>query len=203
VPGTRQQVAEAALEAARTTFYASHNRHPAFVEGIKTWALEVWERLGWQAPDSVVVPIGYGAGLLGAYRAFQSLVLGGEIPRLPRLFAAQAAHVRPIDAAFRGEPWDPSQALPTVAEGIASSRPLRVDEALRSLRESGGQTEAVPEEEIAPARDELAAQGLYVEPTSAVAAAAYRRLVARGAIDPDERCVLLLTGSGLKSPPKS
>ncbi len=199
VPGARQQVAEAALEAAQTAVYASHNRQPAFVEGVKTWALEVWEQLGWQAPDSVIVPAGYGSALLGAYRAFQSLRLAGEIARLPRLFAVQVANCRPLDAAFRGEPWSPAEQRPTLAEGIASSRPIRLAEALRALRESGGATEAVPEEEILPAQAELAAQGLYVEPTSAVAAAGYRRLVQRGLISADERCVLLLTGSWLKA----
>ena len=34
---------------------------------------------------------------------------------------------------------------------------------------------------------------------SAVVVAAYRRLVGRGLIDPEERCVLMLSGSGLKS----
>ena len=199
VPGTRQDVADAAVRAAQETFYASHNRHPAFVEGVKTWALEVWERLGWQAPDSVVVPLGYGSTLLGAARAFESLRLAGEIDRVPRLHVAQAANCRPVDAAFRGEPWSPADQRPTVAAGIASSKPIRLAEILRAVRKSGGSTEAVPEEEIAPARTELAARGLFVEPTSAVAAAAYRRLLDRGAIHPDECCVLLLSGSGLKT----
>lgn len=203
VEGTRQQVADAALVAAQSTYYASHNRHPAFIEGVKTWAYEVWERLGWQAPDSVVVPTGYGASFLGAYRAFQSLVAGGAIERLPRLHLAQAANCRPIDAASRAETWSSDDQRPTIAEGIASSRPIRTAELLRALRESGGCTDAVPEEEILPAQDALAARGLFVEPTSAVAAAAYRRLVERGAIQPTERCVVFLSGSGLKALPPS
>jgi len=38
-----------------------------------------------------------------------------------------------------------------------------------------------------------------VEPTSAAAAAGLTRLLASGAIRPDETTVLVLTGSGLKS----
>ena len=36
--------------------YASHNWHPFFIEGVKTWAYEVWEQLGFQVPDVVVAP---------------------------------------------------------------------------------------------------------------------------------------------------
>jgi threonine synthase len=38
-----------------------------------------------------------------------------------------------------------------------------------------------------------------VEPTSAIAAAAFTRLLERGVIRPDETSVLVLTGSGLKT----
>jgi threonine synthase len=40
---------------------------------------------------------------------------------------------------------------------------------------------------------------LYVEPTSAAAAAGLSRLVAAAAIGANERTVLVLTGSGLKA----
>jgi threonine synthase len=50
------------------------------------------------------------------------------------------------------------------------------------------------EEDILPARDELAAQGLYVEPTSAIILPAIRQLAA----SIPEPIVTLLTGSGLK-----
>jgi threonine synthase len=41
--------------------------------------------------------------------------------------------------------------------------------------------------------------GLFVEPTSAQAAAAFGKLLASGAIRPNETTVLVLTGSGLKA----
>jgi len=58
---------------------------------------------------------------------------------------------------------------------------------------------AVSEAEIVDALRDLARRGLYVEPTSATAAAGLTRLLASGAIRPDETTVLVLTGSGLKS----
>jgi len=56
IEGTRQDVADAALAMSRDIFYASHNWQPFFAEGTKTLAYELWEQLGFRAPDSVVVP---------------------------------------------------------------------------------------------------------------------------------------------------
>jgi len=70
---------------------------------------------------------------------------------------------------------------------------------LRAVRESGGDIVAVEEAEIVEALRGLARRGLYVEPTSAVAAAGLTRLLASGNIATDETTVLVLTGSGLKA----
>jgi threonine synthase len=74
-----------------------------------------------------------------------------------------------------------------------------VAEVLDAVRESGGAVVAVGEAEIVDALRDLARRGLYVEPTSATAAAGLTRLLASGAIRPDETTVLVLTGSGLKA----
>jgi threonine synthase len=209
IKGSRQDVAEAAL--AQTTdptndltnaiFYASHNWQPFFVEGTKTLAYELWEQSGFRAPDNLVVPLGYGSNVLGAERGFDELLRAGEIARRPRLFGVQAARCAPYAAAFREgvEHLVPIPVGPTVAEGIATPKPTRVAEVLRAVRETGGSVVAVEEGEIVPALRELARRGLYVEPTSAVAAAGLTRLLASGVIRPQEHTVLVLTGSGLKA----
>jgi threonine synthase len=203
--GSRQEVAEAALrqsaDPADPIFYASHNWQPFFVEGTKTLAYELWEQSGFRAPDNLVVPLGYGSNVLGAERGFDELRRAGEIARRPRLFGVQAAHCAPYAAAFR-EGVDhlvPTPVRPTMAEGIATPRPTRVAEVLRAVRETGGAVVAVEEAEIVPALRDLARRGLYVEPTSAVAAAGLSRLLASGVIRPQEHTVLVLTGSGLKA----
>jgi threonine synthase len=209
IKGSRQDVAEAAL--AQTTdptndqsnaiFYASHNWQPFFVEGTKTLAYELWEQSGFRAPDNLVVPLGYGSNVLGAERGFDELLRAGEIGRRPRLFGVQAAHCAPYAAAFREgvEHLVPTPVRPTVAEGIATPMPTRVAEVLRAVRETGGTVVAVEEGEILQALRELARRGLYVEPTSAAAAAGLTRLLASGVIRPQEYTVLVLTGSGLKA----
>ena len=68
-------------------FYASHNWVPFFVEGTKTLAYELWEQLGFEAPDNVVTPLGYGSNVLGCLRGFDEL-------RRARRDRARAAHLR-------------------------------------------------------------------------------------------------------------
>jgi threonine synthase len=201
IPGSRQDVAEAALCQSAEIFYASHNWQPFFVEGVKTVAYELWEQLGFRAPDNVVVPLGYGSNVLGCERGFDELRRRGEIGGGPRLFGVQAANCAPYYAAFRAgaERLVPTAIAPTVAEGIASAKPTRVAEVLRAVRGSGGAVVAVDEAAIVEALQALARRGLYVEPTSAAAAAGLSQLQAAGTIRPDETTVLVLTGSGLKA----
>jgi threonine synthase len=205
IKGSRQDVAEAALrqttDPSNAMFYASHNWQPFFVEGTKTLAYELWEQAGFRAPDNLVVPLGYGSNVLGAERGFDELARAGEIARRPRLFGVQAAHCAPYAAAFREgvEHLVPTPVRPTMAEGIATPKPTRVAEVLRAVRETGGTIVAVEEGEIVQALRELARRGLYVEPTSAAAAAGLTRLLASGVIRPQEYTVLVLTGSGLKA----
>ena len=204
VKGSRQDVAEAALRYAREIFYASHNWQPFFIEGTKTLAYELWEQLGFKVPDNIVFPVGYGSNVCGCERGFAELKRRGEIDRIPRLFGVQAANCAPYYAAFKigAEQLVPTDISTTIAEGIASSKPTRVREVLHAVRNSGGSIVAVTEDEIVSALGALARQGLYVEPTSAAAAAGLRQLFKDGAIAPEETTVLVLTGSGLKASEK-
>jgi threonine synthase len=204
VRGSRQDVADTALRYASEMFYASHNWQPFFIEGTKTLAYELWEQLGFKVPDNIVFPVGYGSNVCGCERGFAELKRRGEIGKTPRLFGVQAANCAPYFAAFKAgvEELVLTEISTTIAEGIASSKPTRVREVLRAARDSGGSIVAVSEEEIVSALGALARQGLYVEPTSAAAAAGLRLLFRDGAIAPEETTVLVLTGSGLKASEK-
>ena len=204
VPGTRQDVTVAAQAAAATSFYASHNWQPFFIEGTKTLAYELWEQLGFRAPDNILVPAGYGSNILGLDRGFDELERRGEIGRPPRLFAVQAANCAAFAAAWDagaddGVPFVPA---PTAADGIATVKPVRTREVLAALRRSKGGVAAVPEKAIAPALRELGRLGLFVEPTAATAAAAASQLLRQGIIRPAETTIIVLTGHGLKATAK-
>jgi threonine synthase len=200
IPGTRQDVTDAALAAARDSFYASHNWQPFFIEGTKTLAYELWEQLGFAVPDNILVPTGYGSNILGLDRGFDELLRRDEIARLPRLFAVQAANCAAFAAAWKGDGTFAPR--PTIADGIATVKPVRVAEVLGALHRSQGGVVAVPEDEIAPALKRLGRLGLYVEPTAATVGAALSQLLADGTIRPDETTVAVLTGHGLKAADK-
>ncbi|MCS6891326.1 MAG: pyridoxal-phosphate dependent enzyme [Rhodovarius sp.] len=197
VPGSRQDCAEAAEREAARIFYASHNWHPFFLEGTKTLAYELWEDLGFRAPDNVVVPCGAGSNVLGCWIGFSELLRAGQIARLPRIFAVQPAHCGPIARAALGLPLEPPR--PTIAEGTAIAHPLRLAECLGALRESEGGAILIEEEAIRDAALRLAERGFYVEPTCAQVAAAFERLLSAGRIAAGETTVLVLTGTGLKA----
>jgi threonine synthase len=202
IPGTRQDVTEAALVAeVGESFYASHNWQPFFIEGTKTLAFELWEQFGFRVPDNILVPTGYGSNILGLERGFDELERGGEITARPRLFAVQAANCAAFAAAWSaGVDWIvPFAAQPTVADGIATPKPVRGAEVLAALRRSRGGVVAVVEEEIAPALAALSRLGLFVEPTAATAGAALTRLLSDGTITSGQTTVAVLTGSGLKA----
>jgi threonine synthase len=219
VPGTRADTSAAALHAAETpgSFYASHVYHPYFLHGVKTYGYEIWEQSGGELPQAVVVPVGNGTMLLGCYLAFRELVDAGLAGRMPALVAVQAAACSPIEAAFaqRLGAVAAADAQPTVAEGIAIAAPPRGAAILAAVRATGGTIVAVTDAEVMAGRAELAAEGLFVEPTSAVCWAAARAALTGSATAAAERgwgwalarellsaedVVIPLCGAGLKAP---
>jgi threonine synthase len=201
VSGTRQDVSDAAARQATTIFYAGHNWQPFFLQGTKTLAYELWEDLKFNEPDNIIIPTGAGSNIMGCDIGFSELLRRGEIPSLPRLFAAQPENCAPLHASFKAGSDDlvPVDVRPTVAEGASIAKPVRTREVLAALRRSGGATVAVSEAEIEKALFELSRIGLYTEPTSALAAAAFTTLLECGVIQPTEMTVIVLTGSGLKA----
>ena len=204
IPGSRQATSDAAVARAESVFYASHNWHPFFLHGTKTLAFELWEDLGFSAPDNIITPCGAGSNVLGCGIGFEELRRAGQIDRMPRIFASQPALCGPIAASFLAGVDTPvdTPIAPTIAEGTAIAQPIRLREVLGTLRSTGGGAVMVSEQEITEATFDLARMGIYVEPTSAQAAAALRQLLAAGTITPDQTTVLVLTGSGLKATPR-
>ena len=91
VVGTREQVSDEAIRQSKRIPYASHNWHPFFLQGAKTIAYEMWESLGFRAPDNVVLVAGAGSNILGCDIAFSELLQAGQIDRRPRLLVGTGA----------------------------------------------------------------------------------------------------------------
>ena len=117
-------------------FYASHNWHPFFLHGTKTLAYELWEDLGFRAPDNVIMPCGAGSNVLGCEIGFSELLRAGRdratAPHLRRPAGRIARRSPRRSSPGRRGGRDPDQ--PTIAEGTAIAQPIRLREVLGALR---------------------------------------------------------------------
>lgn len=201
VIGPRVEASRAVRQAVeRGAVYASHVYSPFYPQGVKTMAFELWEQLGGRGPESIIVPLGHGSLLLGLYLGFSELLSAGVVARMPRIFGVQAEACAPVARAWEREATDvkPVEGGTTVAEGVCIAEPPQGGAVLASVRETGGVVLALPDEEILAAQGKLAHQGIYVEPTSALAVAALDHVRDRLGDAP----VVVLTGSGFKSSPE-
>ena len=198
VPGPRIEAARAVRRAAEEgAIYASHVYSPFYPQGVKTIAFELWEQLGGRVLESVVVPVGHGSLLLGLYQGLSELLSAGVVARMPRIFGVQAEACGPIARAWDREATDvePIEGRETVAEGVCIAAPPQGGAVLAAVRETNGAVLALRDEEILTAQRKLAHQGIYVEPTSALAAAALDHVCDLLGDMP----VVVLTGSGFKT----
>jgi threonine synthase len=201
--------------------------NPYMSEGKKTVAYEICEQLTaqareiggagialdsapMQAPDRVFVPVGDGCIIGGVHKGFQDLTALGWIDHIPRLVGVQAAgsspmvdawerclaeRIQPLRASLEMRPVE----VHTIADSIGAGLPRDRVKALRAVVESDGSFIRVSDEEILAAIPALARGcGVFAEPAAAASYAGLVEATRRGQIEPDERVVVLATGSGLK-----
>jgi threonine synthase len=193
IDGPRQAATDAARAAVEAgAAYATHAWSPYFLAGTARFGTELEVQLG-RPPDAVVIPVGAGTLLLGA-----AATLEGRT----RLYAVQSAAYAPLATAFSAGLDEPAELVPqpSIAEGVLAARPPRGSQVLRAVRASGGAVLAIGDDAIGPALRRLAAAGVLVEPTAALALAAVERLAGDGLLAPGETVVCALTGHGLKAP---
>ena len=214
VEGTYDQAFDLTIEAAAALGWYCRNTgyNPFTAEGKKTAAFEICEQLTgfvgarhavplqWIAPDVVFVSVGDGNIISGLHKGFRDLHDLGWISRVPRLVGIQAAGSAAVYQAFAS---GASEIAPVRAETIADS--ISVDlprdglRALRAVRESGGTLLTVDDRAILTAIAELGkVEAIFAEPAAATAYAGLVEAVRLGQVDPEERVVVMLTGSGLK-----
>jgi len=182
--------------------FVNVNVRPYYSEGSKTLAYEVAEQLGWRLPDRCIVPIASGSLYTKVNRGFRDLLETGLVEGGPPVLdGAQAAGCGPVAAAYEAgldfvAPVKPD----TIAKSLAIGNPADGVFALDVARSTGGAVTAVSEREIVEGIELLArTTGIFTETAGGVTTAVLAKLAAAGAIDPDERVVLFVTGDGLKT----
>jgi threonine synthase len=204
VSGTYDDVNRLCMELAgeRPWAFVNVNVRPYYSEGSKTLAYEVAEQLGWQLPDRCVVPIASGSLYTKIHRGFRDLLeLGLVDGAMPVLEGAQAAGCGPVAAAYEAGLDFVAPVRPdTIAKSLAIGNPADGIFALDVARGTGGSVSSVSEEEILEGIELLArTTGVFTETAGGVTTAVLTKLARAGAIGPEERVVLYITGDGLKT----
>ncbi|MDF2548190.1 MAG: threonine synthase [Anaerosolibacter sp.] len=203
IKGNREDTAKAALTAVENGegFYASHVYNPFFYQGTKTYVYEIYEQLNGELPETLVIPVGNGTLILGAYYGFKELLDLGMITKLPKIVAVQAEGCAPIYKAFteKKSTVDGVANMGTLAEGIAIAEPKRGKQILDAIRDTDGEIIVAPENKIGETRRYLAEKGFYVEPTTAATFAAFFDYYERNKDHIKGKVLLPLCGAGLKA----
>lgn len=183
---------------------ASTLKEPYRIEGKKTMGFEIAEQMRWSVPDVLLYPTGGGVGLIAIYKALRELQEIGWIgEKMPRLVAVQSSACAPFPKAWKENKkecdyWDnPKTKIP----GLRVPKAFGSFLVLRAIYETSGCAVAVSDEDALKAQRALSAkEGVFICPEGGSAMAAAEKLVKSGWIKPEEKVVILNTGSGLKYP---
>ncbi len=199
VAGSRGKVAQEAQKAEKGRFYVGHIFHPLFRDGIRTLAYEIVEQFGWRCPERVYLPVSAGTLLLGVLSGFRHLVESGVIDAMPEVVACQTRQVSPLYHKLRNLTYVVPDRVTSIADALVSVNPPLLDLMVQRLKEADGDVVMVEENEIYEAFTELVRKGFFVEPSSAVAYAGFKKQFEDEEVLKDKNTVIILTGTGLKT----
>ena len=190
----------------RSTGYNAFTR-----EGKKTCAFEIWQDLGQQVPDRVLVSTGDGNTLSAIWKGWCDLKAVGLIDRLPKIDCVQSEVSAAICETIRqvrkdGESkvnWSTlavkAVSASTIADSISVDRPRDGLAAVKAVIQSGGAAVTVTDRDILEAIPEMArATGIFAEPAAAAPWAGLQQMLREQQLERDELVVCIVSGSGLK-----
>ena len=92
VSGTYDDAFDLSIEATEKLGWYNRNTgfNPLTIEGKKTVAFELYEQLGYEAPNRIFVPVGDGVIISGVYKGFEDLLKLGLIEKMPVVVAVQS-----------------------------------------------------------------------------------------------------------------
>jgi threonine synthase len=208
VDGNYDAAFDLSVEAAKEFGWYCRNTgyNPFTAEGKKTAAFEIWEQLIKKSPSifhnsplNIFVSVGDGNIISGIHKGFKDLQALGLIEQMPHIFGIQSDESAAIANAFNAgtEEIQPVKAT-TRADSISVDMPRDGLRALRAATQTGGAYITVPDEAIIQAIADLGAVCVFAEPAGATAYAGLKKALRDGLITPDDRVIVLNTGSGLK-----
>lgn len=165
--------------------------NPYRLEGQKTAAFEIVDELG-RAPDVLALPTGNAGNITAYWKGFTEYAKH-KGSALPKMWGWQAEGAAPlVSGAPVAEPH-------TIATAIKIGNPASWQGAIRARDESGGEINAVSDDEIRAAHAYLGArEGIFVEPASAASVAGILKKLRAGKLERGQTIVCVLTGNGLK-----
>lgn len=202
VDGTYDEAWQLCLEASEK--WGWYNRscaiNPYLVEGKKTVGWEICEQLNWQVPDYVVMSVGDGCSIAGAWKGFWEAYQLGFTSKLPKMIGVQAKGCEPLTRSYKLQ-WKelPSVTPATLADSIAVGIPRNATKAINAIRDSQGMMVSVEDHEILEAMTMMARlTGIFGEPAAVTGLAGLRKALSTGELDKAATFALVVTGSGLK-----
>jgi threonine synthase len=174
--------------------------NPVLVEGKKTAGLEVAEQSREMGivPDWVAVSVGDGCTIAGIWKGLKQMHELGIIDRLPRLIAAQAAEVAPLRYAMEHDRLPPPGSGTTIADSIDVHVPRNWRKAIHAINEAHGELVTASDDAILDAMRMAGRHGVFAEPAAAASLAAVVAAIDSKIIGPNDRVLVIVTGSGLK-----
>ncbi len=198
IKGERNKVSEEAQKTKNKKFYVGHILHPLFRDGIRSLAYEIAEQSYWKPPQHIFLPVSAGTLLLGIINGFNHLLESGIIEKMPRIVACQTRQVSPLYHRFKDLYYEQPKHVSTIADALISVNPPLLQMMADQLKKTKGDASIVEENEVLSAHRELARHGFFVEPSSAVAYAAYKNQIKNIETSKTDNTVIVLTGTGLK-----
>ncbi len=200
VDGSYDEAFDLSIEASKAFGWFNRNTayNPLTIEGKKTVSFEIWEQMKGEIPDIIFVPAGDGAIISGVYKGFEELLFLGLIDRIPKIVAVQAeGSPNIVNNRFSQKPVFIKSN--TLADSISVTIPRNYYMTQDYLYKYAGDGILVKDKEILTAIAGLASRyGLFAEPAAATAFAGMKKYLTENDVEKNKRCLVLLTGSGLK-----
>lgn len=186
------------LSLKRDDIYFTNSNSPSRIEGYKSIAYEMIEE---ETPDYILIPTSSGGLFRGIAKGLIELKKVGILDEIPTLVSVQAEGCSPIKEAMETgkdevKKWEHPK---TEAKAIANPYPPGGNQVIKILNRFDGISESVSDDEIISARQELAHEGIFCQPASAVTLAGLKKLREKGIIEANSKVFMIITGSGLKS----